>query len=95
MSNLSYQLHASQIEADRRANGQFGNHDRTAPATTLVATEDTDEARALRDLAATMPGHPEFTERMREHIERHPNTWKPDLVFIDYDEKLDAEHLDA
>lgn len=90
----------SQTAADARetarstTTGQFGHQQRTAPE--LALTPDDGRAGATAVFEKILADYPEAAAHAREFIAPQiGNFWAPHLAYVEYDDKLDPEHLDA
>lgn len=82
-------------ESARAGSGQFGQQEHTVPEAEL-ALEDDGRSAALDRLARILSEHPEQVAHAREFVEpKILFTWRPDLAYVEYDDKLGREQLDA
>lgn len=81
-------------EGARTPVGQFGEQEHTAPELAL-ATDD-GRAAAIASFERILAGYPEQAAHAREFIEPKLGTlWAPDLAYVEYDDKLNANQLDS
>lgn len=84
-------------ESARTSTGQFGVQGHTAPELTLGNSRTSDEkTAALAELDRILAGHPDLLEHAHVFVEpKILHTWRPDLTYVEYDDKLLDEQLDA
>lgn len=81
-------------ESARQATGQFGTQDHTAPELALAV--DDGRTAALAAVQRILADHPEQAAHASEFITpKILHTWMPDLAYVEYDDKLQTEQLDA
>lgn len=81
-------------EAAREGSGRFGEQQHSAPEAAL-ATDDGRTA-AIASFERILASYPEQAAHAREFIDpKLGNLWAPALAYVEYDDKLQDEQLDA
>ena len=81
-------------ETARHGSGQFGEQEHSAPESALAA--DDGRTAAIASFERILAAYPEQAAHAREFIEAKVGTlWAPDLAYVEYDDKLNADDLDA
>lgn len=83
-------------ENARTSAGQFGIQEHSAPEAGLVIAETDLRSSALASIERVLSDAPEELEHARAHIEGGSgDSWRPSLHFVQYDDQLTPEQLDA
>jgi len=81
-------------EDARKRTGQFGKQEHSGPQAVVVAV--TPKEAALHSLRGVLEGHPDLIAHAEDFIRTAPGDfWRPDLAYVEYDDKLMEEQLDA
>jgi hypothetical protein len=87
---------AAARETARTSAGQFGTQEHSAPEATLVLAEPDLRTSALTNIERALADDTEALEHARQHIEDSAgDTWRPSLHYVQYDDQLTTEQLDA